>query len=283
LTVERRKAAHDHMAGSMPFGLIEFSETSLSTTRSLIGRFFGARRSTATTRVPIWACSDLVTTVRMPFQFVAGREHSRSMTARSITAGIVLISCLVGARVPASAGGGCPDLGDTGGANDGFPGRMSTLVGADIRTGGHECFERVVLELQGSGDLPGYQVQYVSDPVLESPSGNPTDIAGDATLVLSFGAWMMNPDGSGYTGPTEFVPTNVTNIRELELIENFEGQSAWAIGLDQQRGFVVSTLSDPVRIVIDIELDAGGAPAPAPTTAPPTAPGAPPASLPATR
>jgi hypothetical protein len=94
---------------------------------------------------------------------------------------------------------------------------------------------------------------------------------------------MPDPEGNGYSGPREFVPGNVSNILELQQIENFEGQGAWAIGLDQQRGFAVTTLTDPVRIIVDIELDAGGAPAPAPTTAPAPAPGVPPASLPPTR
>ena len=110
--------------------------------------------------------------------------------------------------------------------NDGFPNRLSSLVGTDIRTGGHECFERVVLELGGSGELPGYQVQYEPDPILDSPSGEPVDVAGDATLVLSVGAWMPDIEGNGYQGPREFVPTNVVNIKELQQIENFEGQNA---------------------------------------------------------
>lgn len=176
----------------------------------------------------------------------------------------------------APAGSGCPDLGDTNSVNDSFPDRMSSLVGREIRTGGHDCFERVVIELQGTGDLPGYFVRYESDPILEDPSGLPTEIAGDATLVVSFGSWFIDPEGNGYTGPQEIVPTNVVNILELELIENNEGQSSWAIGLDRQRDFAVSTLSEPVRIVIDIALDPTGAP---PTTAP--GPGAPP-SLPPT-
>jgi hypothetical protein len=196
---------------------------------------------------------------------------------------VIAASPVVAAAGSAGAGAGCPDLGDTSGVNDGFPSRLSSLVGVDIRTGGHDCFERVVVEFGGTGELPGYQVQYEPDPILDSPSGIPTDVAGAATLVISFGAWMPDMDGNGYSGPREFVPDNVSNILELQQIENFEGQGAWAIGLDQQRGFVVSTLSDPVRIVIDIELDAGGAPAPTPTTAPTTAPSAPPASLPATR
>ena len=33
--------------------------------------------------------------------------------------------------------------------NDGFPNRMSGMVGSDIRTGAHPCFERVVIELAG--------------------------------------------------------------------------------------------------------------------------------------
>ena len=169
-------------------------------------------------------------------------------------------------RQPSAAG--CPDLGDTSSVNDGFPNRMSSLVGVDIRTGGHECFERVVLEFGGSGELPGYQVQYESDPILDSPSGEPVDVAGDATLVVSVGTWMPDIDGNGYQGPREFVPTNVVNIRELQQIENFEGQNAWAIGLDRQRDFTVSTLADPVRIVIDIALDPAGSPAPTTTPAP---------------
>ena len=124
-------------------------------------------------------------------------------------------------RHPAAAG--CGDLGDTSPANDGFPNRLSSLVGVDIRTGGHECFERVVLEFGGTGELPGYRVQYEGDPILDSPSGEPVDVAGDATLVVSVGAWMPDPDGNGYQGPREFVPTNVVNIHELQQIENFEG------------------------------------------------------------
>jgi hypothetical protein len=179
-------------------------------------------------------------------------------------------------RVPAAAS--CGALGDTGAVNDGFPNRTSSLVGTDIRTGGHACFERVVLELGGSGELPGFQVQYEPDPVLDSPSGEPVEVAGDATLVLRVGVWMPDIEGNGYQGPREFVPSNVVNIKELQQIENFEGQSAWAIGLDRQRDFTVSTLTEPFRIVIDIALDSAGAPTPPPTTAP-----AADSTLPATR
>jgi hypothetical protein len=133
-----------------------------------------------------------------------------------------------------------------------FPLGMSSLVGREIRTGTHPCFERVVLELQGDGAMPGYRVQYVDDPVRLSPSDLDVDIAGDATLVLSVAAWMTTMEGEGYDGPDQIVPTNVELIEELRLIENFEGMHQWAIGLDRVRPFSVTTLSDPARIVIDI-------------------------------
>ncbi|WP_188743652.1 AMIN-like domain-containing (lipo)protein [Agromyces bauzanensis] len=143
-----------------------------------------------------------------------------------------------------------------GAVEDGFPERLSSLVGIDIRTGSHApCFERVVIEFAGSGALPGYRVEYRQDPIIDSPRGEPVDVAGDATLVVSAGAWMPNPDGDGYDGPREIVPVNVETILELEQIENFEGMTMWAIGLDRERRFTVETLENPSRLVVDIALD----------------------------
>ena len=159
------------------------------------------------------------------------------------------------AAAPGStAGGECRDtpFDSTDPVSVDFPQRMSGLVGADIRTGAHPCFERVVLELEGTGDLPGYRVQYVDDPVLLSPSDLTVEIAGDATLLLQAGVWMTNMEGEGYDGPTDIVPTNVDHLLELRMTENFEGMTSWAIGLDRARPFVVDTLTDPPRIVVDV-------------------------------
>ncbi len=129
---------------------------------------------------------------------------------------------------------------------------MSGMVGNDIRTGAHECFERVVIEFAGQGDPPGVRVEYVDDPVLLSPSDETVEIDGDATLVISVAAWMPSMDSGGYSGPRQFVPTNVSHILEVRQIENFEGMSAWAVGLDNERDFSAYFLESPARIVVDI-------------------------------
>ncbi len=150
----------------------------------------------------------------------------------------------------------CPDGGKTSPVEDGFPQRLSSLVGVEIRTGSHPpCFERVVIEFAGTGDRPGFRVEYQPDPILDSPRGEPVDVAGKATLVVSAGAWMPDPDGGGYDGPREILPSNVETIVELQQLENFEGMTAWAIGLDRERPFTVRWLNNPSRLVVDIALD----------------------------
>jgi hypothetical protein len=153
---------------------------------------------------------------------------------------------------PTTAAEACADTFGTDSVSENFPQLLSGLVGRDVRTGAHTCFERVVIELQGTGDFPGYRVEYVPDPVRLSPSDLTVEIAGAATLVVSLGAWMSNTEGDGYAGPQQILPTNVQHIVELHMIENFEGMSMWAIGIDEQRGFRVSTLVEPPRIVVDI-------------------------------
>jgi hypothetical protein len=135
---------------------------------------------------------------------------------------------------------------------DGFPLRMSSLVGVDIRTGAHPCFERVVIELGGIGEMPGVRVGYVDDPVTLGPSDMTVEIAGDATLLVAVAAWMPDMEGDGWAGPTDITPTNVEHILELRQVENFEGMHQWAIGLDEERPFDVMFLDAPPRIVIDI-------------------------------
>lgn len=131
---------------------------------------------------------------------------------------------------------------------------MSGLVGVDIRTAVHPCFERIVIELGGTGDFPGWSVQYVDDPVRLGESNNFVSIAGAATLQVILRAWMPSMEGDGYTGPIDFFPDNVAHILELRETENFEGVCIWSIGLDAEYPFTVDVLQSPARLVIDVQV-----------------------------
>ncbi|HEY6628243.1 MAG TPA: hypothetical protein VI193_04630, partial [Acidimicrobiia bacterium] len=97
-------------------------------------------------------------------------------------------------------------------------------------------------------------VRYATGPVTESPSDLPVTIEGNEVLLVSIGSWMTFED-TGYTGPSQVFPTNVSHIKELRLIENFEGMTTWAIGLDGKRSFEVNVLNDPSRLVIEIQTE----------------------------
>ena len=151
----------------------------------------------------------------------------------------------------------CTTTGTVDETNVEFPAKMSALVGTAIRTGARPCYERVVVEFAPSPDapsldLPGYRLYYTHSPVTDSPRGEPVAVRGNAVLVLQMGSWMGNVDGFGYRGPHDIAPVNVSHVRHLLLTENFEGQSAWAIGVDAVYSYTVFTLASPPRLVIDL-------------------------------
>lgn len=174
------------------------------------------------------------------------------VTTTPNTAGPTTTPTTVATTVP-STSAPCPAAGDTNAKGTGDPLTLSSLVGSDIRTGGHACFERVVIELQGTGGFPGWGVAWVDDPQRLGESDEFVDIDGNATLLVRMGMWMPDMGGVGYAGPTEIHPTNVSHIQELRNTENFEGMSIWAIGVDAEYPFTVQVLHSPERLVIDIQ------------------------------
>ncbi len=54
-----------------------------------------------------------------------------------------------------------------------------------------------------------------------------------------------------YTGPDR-VTGNTAVVREAVLTGDFEAVMSWALGIDGQRPFTVTTLSSPPRLVIDV-------------------------------
>ncbi|CAN5474794.1 hypothetical protein BH10ACT2_BH10ACT2_23750 [soil metagenome] len=148
----------------------------------------------------------------------------------------------------------CAPAGDVEPKGDPDPLTLSGMVGVDIRTGAHPCYERIVIEVDGQGNFPGWAVEYVEDPVRLGESDEFTEIAGDATLSVRMGMWMATMEGDGYTGPIDIFPVGVSHILELRETENFEGMCIWSIGLDAQYPFTATVLHDPERLVIDVQI-----------------------------
>lgn len=123
-----------------------------------------------------------------------------------------------------------------------------------IRTGLHEGFDRVVLELSGDEPVLGWFAGFTDEAVVD-PSGQPLEVAGEAFLELGVhGIDWTNESPERYSG--EPVPGgDLEGVTEVVFGGLFEAQQQIVIGLDAQTAYRVFALSDPARIVIDIRHD----------------------------
>jgi len=136
-----------------------------------------------------------------------------------------------------------PDEGGTSGG-----GGLSVV---DVRTARQAGYDRVVLELGGTG-RPGWLVRWVEHPASDG-SGLPVAVAGDAYLELVVRGVGAPPD----TGVPPFVgrvsATGTQQVREVVVDSVFEGQALAFVGVTgARRPFRAFGLMDPPRVVVDV-------------------------------
>lgn len=134
----------------------------------------------------------------------------------------------------------------------------------EVRSAVHDGFERIVIQHSGSG-TPSYMAQYTDDPV-EPGRGQPVDTGDAAYLeVIVSGTTppeMLDEDDPRNTDDTEMLEHG-TQITDLDTeatgtvvsFAPWEATSNYIIGLDKQRPYAITLLENPVRIVVDIQLE----------------------------
>jgi hypothetical protein len=125
----------------------------------------------------------------------------------------------------------------------------------DVRAAAHDGYDRIVFQFRN--ELPGYAVRYVARPVVADGSGDEVAVEGDAVLLIRMEPALdadLTQESAPltYTGPQRFTPT-ATAVAELVRTGGFEAVLTWAAGVDEKRPFVVSTLENPARLVIDVK------------------------------
>ena len=128
----------------------------------------------------------------------------------------------------------------------------------DVRTGRHDCYDRMVLDIRG--DLPasstGYQVRYVSQ-FHQDGSGNLIKINGGAILEIAVTAPSYDPDTYEPTyaglGGKPLPGVNLTGyktFRDARFGASYEGTTQLGLGVRARLPFRVFPLGD--RLVIDV-------------------------------
>lgn len=151
----------------------------------------------------------------------------------------------------------CKPFGSTNEVSSADPHAMTTMTGAAMRVGRHDCFERFVFELQGTGPRPGWTVGY-RDPLAGQGSGDRIRLKGDADLEILVGAWTVDdfegrpPEWPPFTGPDVIVTTNFEAIKEARNLYAYEGVTQIGLGIDEERPFQVVWFPNPDRLVVDV-------------------------------
>lgn len=187
---------------------------------------------------------------------------SMALAAGLALAGIVIAPAAsatappVMAPVAAAVPAGCPTVYWGSLTKDRAGSTSSAITG--LRTGSHACFDRVVVDVAGGGQL-GYDVRYVGR-VSQDASGAAVPVRGGATIQIVVRA----PAYSVATGHATYHPANpreLTNVagyptlRQLAYAGSFEGQTTIALGVRARlpmRVFVLDGPGSGQRLVIDI-------------------------------
>lgn len=128
------------------------------------------------------------------------------------------------------------------------------LLAPTVRAGRHDGFDRVVVDLTGTG-TPGWRGGYV-DVAIEAGSGTPIAVAGDSLLRVQL-------DGMAYPEPGDPVydsgifgldTHSLGAVVEVMRTTPYEGQLQLLIGMTgEPKAYQVFVLQDPLRLVVDVQ------------------------------
>jgi hypothetical protein len=109
-------------------------------------------------------------------------------------------------------------------------------------------FDRVVFEFSDAG-LPPATVEVVPRAIA-CGSGQQVNLRAPGVVTVTMRAAVAHDDnGKATAGPPQ---GSGKVVKDVQGLCDFEGVVAYALGIDGLKGFTVSTLTSPNRIVVDV-------------------------------
>ncbi|MBM7502376.1 hypothetical protein JOD52_003216 [Brachybacterium muris] len=176
---------------------------------------------------------------------------------KRLLSGIASLLLLVGLgmAVPTAAEA-APYCGISWGSNSETRSGYSTSHLKNLRTGKHDCYDRLVIDLDHR--VTGYSVKYVS-AVRRRGSGSVVSLAGAADLQITLNAPAYDDSGRATYSPAR--PNTAVNVagcrtfRQVALAGSFEGETTLGLGVRARLPMRVTVLNGPgsgSRIVADV-------------------------------
>ena len=118
-----------------------------------------------------------------------------------------------------------------------------------VRTGTHAGYDRVTIQFNNGEPGKVDVAPQSSANFILGPSGQPVTLAGNAGLLITIhGA----DEHTAYSGATDF-KTGYPVLLEARQVQDFEGVVQWGLGLSKSACYRAFFLTNPARLVIDIQ------------------------------
>jgi hypothetical protein len=140
-------------------------------------------------------------------------------------------------------------LDHSGGADSGLAMQLT-----QVRVAHQPGYDRIVFEFApqagGAAHIPAYTVsRQASAQFVKDPSGQPVTLRGSSGLRIVFhGA----SGATSYTGSRDQTP-GLPVVQEVEQLGDFEAVLSWGAGLSRASCIRTLELSNPTRVVIDVQ------------------------------
>lgn len=171
-----------------------------------------------------------------------------------MVAALAAVATVTLAAAPASAAPAEPYCGITWGSNEKSAPMSTGATLVDIRSGQHDCYDRLVFDLRVPAPASGFWMSYV-DEVTEDATGNVIPVRGGAKLQVVVGASAYDQQTGEqtyfYGNRAELVDvTGYQTFRQVVWAGSWEGTTSVGIGVRARLPFRVFTLGD--RVVVDV-------------------------------
>ncbi|MEV6389983.1 AMIN-like domain-containing (lipo)protein [Nocardia xishanensis] len=144
---------------------------------------------------------------------------------------------------------------DWGSLDKSNPGHSTAPI-TNVRSGRHQCFDRLVIDV--AGPVTGYRAAYVGSVTMDA-SGAPVPLRGDAFLSVTVHAPAYDDAGNGTYQPDDRGELarvgGYQTLRQVAWAGSFEGQTTFGVGVRARLPFRVYTLDGPgagSRVVLDV-------------------------------
>jgi hypothetical protein len=116
------------------------------------------------------------------------------------------------------------------------------------RTSKQNGYDRFVLQFDGI--VPSYTVTRQAKPVFTTSSNESITLSGTAGILIT----ATSATGTTtFTGSRDLVHNDYPVIKEAREIQDFGGSVSWGLGLSKPTCMRVFTLTDPARLVVDLQ------------------------------